>query len=839
MNLTIAPYLFALFLSVTICGFLGFYAWRRRQINGAVELAAIMLAAGFWALFYGLELLAPSLASKLILFNIKQLGAALVAPAILLFVLRFTHQKVRHQPYMLGALLLEPIITQIVFWTNGTHGLAGTPQFLTENTPFPLLVFEYGPWYWISIFIGYFLFTVSILILAIRLPGANSLFRNQLALLLLGLSVPWLAGVLTIFNFNNWHLFDITTFMFSISGAIIGYGLFRYRLLQLSPRTYSAVFNSIRDGIVLIDDENRVIELNPAASYMLGMRERRILGQNIFDILPIQSYLPDQQNWLDDSLNLEFYYEKEGQYRYLELHGANIVSNIYVSSGHVIIIYDVTDRRLADIARQISEDRYRTIFEANSAATIILQTDLTITLANTPFAALSGYARNEIEGKLNWPQFVCEDDWSRVRAYHQPQPTNDVLFPTEYEFRFLDRDGEHKEVLANFARVPDSPLTIISLLDITDRKLAEQLLQQKATDLEAAVRSEQERSAIVLESVSDAIALSNLAFKFVFVNPAFTQVTGYPADELMGKPALLVVNGRLPQPIWKQLTNAIIDESIWEGEIQFRRKNGTVYDAAVLIAPVYDGSKNLIGYVSSHRNITKAKKLEQSRRQFVTSISHELRTPVTNIKLYADLLHRHFDSSRRNHYFEVLDEQIERLERIIQNTLEISGLEDNKKDLQRELINWESLSDSLQIRLHNQAAEKNVSLKFDSSLLNLPSFLGDPQRLSQALYELIHNALTFIQSGGVVKIEGIVSKENGLKWIQIAVCDDGPGIDKNEQKQVFDRFFRGKRAAAGNIPGTGLGLSMVKLIAEAHNGRITLSSTPDQGSVFTLWLPIS
>ena len=839
MNLLLAPYLLVLLLSVTSSWFLALYAWRRREVNGATQLTAIMVAAGFWAFFYGLELLFPSPTAKLIFFNFKQLGASALGPFLILFVLQFTQQKVNNRRLIYLALLIEPITTQILFWTNGGHGLAGTAVFLTENVPFPLISFEYSTWYWISIFIGYFLFTIAVLILAVRLPGANRPYRNQLILLLVGLFVPWLAGASTVFSFNNWHLFDVTTFFFPVSGGFIGLGLFRYNLLQISPGTYSAVFTSLRDGILLIDFDNRILEINPATSHLLGLRERELIGHDIFDILPIQNFITDKENWFDDSLNLEFYYEKEGQYRYLELHLANIVSNIYLSTGHLLILYDVTERRLADIARQVSEDRYRLIFETNSAATIILEADLTISLANAPFVALSGFSRNEIEGKLKWTDFLSEEGWLRVQPFHKPKLDKNNIHKNEYEFRFLDREQEPKEVLAKFAQVPDSTFTVISLLDISDRKLAEKLLQQKATALEMAVRSEQERSAIILESVSDAIALSDLEFKIVYVNSAFTDLTGYRSEEILGEPALTMVNGRLPEMSWRQLNHAFIDATIWEGEMQLRRKNGTVYDAAVLIAPVYDGTQKLIGYVSSHRNITKAKELERSRQRFVTSISHELRTPVTNIKLYTDLLHRHFDSSRRNHYFEILNEQIERLEQIITNTLEIAGLEDNRKELHRELIHWESLCDSLQIRLHPQATEKSITLKFDRSILQLPGLQGDPQRLAQALYELIHNAITFTQPEGCIKLRGEVANQDKEKWIKISVCDNGPGIENSEQKQIFDRFFRGKHAATGHIPGTGLGLSMVKLIAEAHNGRITLQSTPGQGSTFILWLPQS
>ena len=838
MNFALTPYLFLLFLSVSVCWFIAFYSWRRRHLTAASALAVVMFSAGFWALFYGLQLISETLTAKLLFFNVKQLGAALIGPALLLFALRFTQQRIGHPRLLRALLLVQPVVSQLLFWTNPWHGFAGTPTLQTAVFPFPVLQYNLGPWFWLSIFIGYILFIQAAFILIVRLPSANKLYRKQLGLLLTGFVIPWVAGTLGIFGIFNWQLFDISAFIFWLSGVFIGYGMFRFQLLSLSPVAYSAVFSSIRDGIIVLDENGRIVEINPATLRLLGLREREIIGQQLSDILPVSASQFFQDNKPNEPLNFGFFYEWGGQNRYLEAHGARLVSNIYATSGYVLILYDVTERKLAERAWEVSESRYRTIFETDSAATIMIEADTTISLANERFANLSGYARQEIEGKIKWPQFVHKEDLPQMIDYHRARRNEDETLPNEYEFRFINRDGEEKDVYISVALVPGSSVSIASLLDITDRKLAEQLLQQRATDLEAAVLAEQERSAIILESISDAIALSDLEYRTVYINPAFSRLTGYNPDEIVGKPATFMLNGRLPAIIWQQLQNAIIDQKVWEGEIQLKRKNGGTYDAATLIAPVYDGKKKLIGFVSSHRDITKTKQLEESRRRFVTNISHELRTPVTNLKLYTDLLHRHFDSSRRDHYFEVLNEQMERLERIIQNTLEITGLEDNQKEVPRELIRWERLCDTLQLRLHPQAREKNILLKFEPSVLQSPGVMGDSQRLGQALYELVHNAIVFTQPGGKISVTGELQEAENISWLLLSVCDNGPGIDPQEQGQVFDRFFRGKRAAAGHIPGTGLGLSMVKLIVEAHNGRITLKSTPGQGSTFTLWLPL-
>ncbi|MCA9944511.1 MAG: PAS domain S-box protein, partial [Anaerolineales bacterium] len=817
MNLALAPYLLVLYFSVSVCWFLAFYVWRRRRTGATLAFSAVMLFAGLWAGFYGLELITPSLEGKLFWFNVKRLFASLLGPCLFIFTLHYTNQKIKYRRLIYGLLLIEPIISQFIYWSNPRFGWAGTPSLVGDVVGFPLLVFDYGPWFWISLFIGYLLFAISAMILLGQLPGANAVYRKQLTLILVGMLAPWLAGLFSLFGL--WHLdhFDVTTFFFPVSGFFIALGLLRYYFLGLMPVAYSAVFASIRDGVILIDDKFHIVELNPAALRLLGRKEQTLLDRPVAEIFPIWDESILHTAPLDENQTLEFYYEAGGQYRYLEMHGGQIVNNTNDSRGHVLIIYDVTARRLAEKSRQMSEDRYRTVFETNSAATVIIEEDMTISLANDQFAALSGYAREEVEGKMRWTEFVRPEDLQQMENYHRArrQPGNNA--PSEYEFHFLDHAGQIKDVFVSVALVPDSTISIASLIDITDRKLAEQLLKQRADNLEIAVRAEQERSAIILQSVNDAIAVSDLELKTVYVNRAFMQLTGYTEADVLNKPANSILNGRLPDAVFRSLQKALKNESVWENELQFKRKDGTVYDAAVLIAPMRDGLGKLIGYVSSHRNITKTKRLEESRRRFITNISHELRTPVTNLNLYIDLLKRLDNPSRREQYFTILNEQIKRLESIIYNTVEIISLEDKQRELQHQPIHWETLSKNLQTRLAPRAEEKKISLRFAPEIAQLPDTMGDSQRIYQALHELIHNALNFTEEGGTIIVSGEVQKNGEEEWLTLAICDNGPGIAHSEQARIFERFYRGQLADSGHIPGTGLGLNMVKLIAQAHN----------------------
>ncbi len=842
MNLALAPYLLTICLSVSACWFLAFYTWRRRHTKAAFAFGALMLFAGLWAAFYGLELITLSLEGKLLWFNIKRLFSSLLGPCLVIFALEYSKRRIRYPRLLYAALLIEPFIAQIIYWTNAQLGWAGTPSLATDVVAFPLLIFDYSPWFWISIFIGYLLFAISTMILLAQLPGANTVYRKQLILILSGILLPWLAGVLSLLGLWHLELFDVTPLVFPVSGVLIVWGLLRYHFLGLMPVVYSAVFSSIRDGILILDDDFHIAESNPAALRLLGYKESTLIGQPITQIFPEWDQSTLYGAPFDSTGTLELYYEAGGQYRYLEVHAGNIVNHSNLPTGHVLILYDVTDRKLAEKSQQLSEDRYRTIFESSTAATIILEEDMTISLANDRFASLSGYTRQEIEGKKKWTEFVHSDDLTQMQAYHQARRQandNPANVPDEYEFRFLNCHGKILDAFVSVALIPDSKISIASLIDITDHKLAEQLLQQRAADLELAVRGEQERSAIILQSVNDAIAVSDLDARTVFVNHAFSQITGYSLEEILGRHATFILNGRIPKHIVDAIQKALLNQVVWEGELQFRRKDDTVYDAAVLIAPMRDGLGKLIGYVSSHRDVTEAKQLEKSRRRFITNISHELRTPVTNLKLYIDLLQRHYNTVRQDQYFATLHEQIARLESIIQNSVEIISLEDGQRGPLRQPIQGELLSENLQTRLRPLALKKNIALQFSPELANLPMIIGNPQQITQALYELIRNALNFTQQGGEVVITGTVQTHDDQKWLTLAVCDNGPGIVPSEQSRIFDRFYRGQQAATGHIPGTGLGLNIVSLIAQAHNGRLTLESRLDQGSTFTLWLPLN
>lgn len=231
------------------------------------------------------------------------------------------------------------------------------------------------------------------------------------------------------------------------------------------------------------------------------------------------------------------------------------------------------------------------------------------------------------------------------------------------------------------------------------------------------------------------------------------------------------------------------------------------------------------------------KELDQLKSKFMANISHQLRTPVTNMKLYAHLLRKGIAEEKAELFFRIMEEQADRLVDLIQDILEMTTLDSGQAVTTWQPIAWPGVIENIVTLYQSQTKALGLSLVAKSVPPDLPTVKGDPTRLTQALEELVENAVIFTPPGGLVTVEARAAREEGQQWVTIAVRDTGPGIVPEDRKRIFDRFYRGSLAEAGHIPGTGLGLSMVQVIMDAHGGRVTVDSTVGEGSTFTLWLP--
>ncbi len=222
--------------------------------------------------------------------------------------------------------------------------------------------------------------------------------------------------------------------------------------------------------------------------------------------------------------------------------------------------------------------------------------------------------------------------------------------------------------------------------------------------------------------------------------------------------------------------------------------------------------------------------LDKLKSKFVSDVSHELRTPVTNVGLYLQLME--LKPEKSDHYLKVLREQARRLEMLVTEVLDISRL-DNTQELAMAPVNLDEVLATVTTAQEPRAEDRGVTLHFQPST-EAPWVLGDQRRLEQVITNLLANAVNYTPAGCVTVRSGPGAAQG---TIQFEVEDSGIGIYPEDIPHLFERFYRGRRDQVSDVPGTGLGLVIVKELVDRHGGSISVHSSVGVGTTFTVTLP--
>jgi PAS domain S-box-containing protein len=414
-----------------------------------------------------------------------------------------------------------------------------------------------------------------------------------------------------------------------------------------------------------------------------------------------------------------------------------------------------------------------------------------------------------------------------LRAKHRVFGMLGVYSRTDHAYQ--EANGETIAAFANQAAIAIENAQLSAAI----RRYAAQL-QDRVNERTAELEQERQRTRAILDAAGEGIVFTDAHGVIEYMNPQMEQLTGYSAIETVGQTPGLWSSGLTPRSVYNDLWGTIQHGHVWHGEMINRHRSGRLYDTALTVAPLRDADQSIVGHVGIQRDVSRQKELDRLKDEFASSVSHEFRAPLANIKLYLRLL----DSGRpekRGQYMQTLQRETTRLENLVEDVLSISRLDQQSALLHNAPLDLHPLIAEIIADRSDLAARHGLALDYLPNN-NLPAALAEPGMFAQIITNLMSNAINYTPSGGLITIITGLRMHDQREWVTVTVQDSGPGISAADRPHIFERFYRGEVGRKSGAPGTGLGLAICKRIAEKLEGRLTLDSEPGQGATFTAWL---
>ena len=374
---------------------------------------------------------------------------------------------------------------------------------------------------------------------------------------------------------------------------------------------------------------------------------------------------------------------------------------------------------------------------------------------------------------------------------------------------------------------------------------------EQLNDILEKARHTTKRLALIAQQANDAVIVATREGVIIWVNEAFTRLTGYSSGEAEGRHISILAGPRTDMGIVEEIEAARVQAQPIRRELICHRKNGAAAWIDTSMWPLFDDDGSLLSTVSIVRDISRAKEREaalaearqaaedavQARRSFLATMSHEIRTPMNGVLGTTELLLETDLDAPQRALVRTITASGEALVAIVNDILDFSKLEAGRFEINAKPFAPLTCIQSTIDQVRPLAEAKQLSLNWTCPA-SLPELvIGDQRRLSQVLLNLLSNAIKFTESGGV-NVDVSVRFEGENCHFVIAVRDTGIGIPPDRIERIFDSFVQADASVAGRFGGTGLGLTIARLLVQAMGGDVTASSTPGKGSSFVIRLAL-
>ncbi len=419
--------------------------------------------------------------------------------------------------------------------------------------------------------------------------------------------------------------------------------------------------------------------------------------------------------------------------------------------------------------------------------------------------------------------------------------------PYSIAYRIRRQNGEYMWVEDRGKTILDDkgvPLKMAGITqDITNIRRVQEVLESRTLELEDAKSKIEEEIQNVrkfqkaVDSSAEAVSITTPDGAIVYVNPAWVRLNGYTDVEVMGRSHRLLKSDNMKPDLfvgmWEKISAGY---PFHTEEVINKRKDGTLYQCELSIAPIREGNETLF-YVALCQDITLRKEVDRAKTEFVSLASHQLRTPLSAIRWYSEMLLSKYvgelNEKQRQYVKEIYAGNLRMVE-LVNALLNVSRIDLGTFAVDPEPVSLVEICESVLLELTPQLNERTQTV--ERIFTNAPAtYSADPKLIRIVFQNFLSNSVKYTQPGGHIIAE-ITTQGNDL---YIRVSDNGYGIPKAQQGKIFEKLFRADNVRQKDTEGTGLGMYIVKAIVESSNGKIWFDSDENQGTTFHVTLPMT
>lgn len=785
----ILPYLILLSIAAALSISLGISALRLKPPSGR-PFAMLQFGIAVWSLAYAFELSSRTLHGKILAIDVVYVGVSMTVLGWFFFTMEHsgnTRWLTLRNLVLVSAL---PVVMLPVLWTNPVHGLFATIKLNTSGA-YPATNFSGNSLFWVYVAYSYSLLSIGLVIQLRSMIRTPQLFRGQFIALLVGAVIPFIGSILHVSGLSPTLRAavstDITPFSFSLSGLAFSWAVLRGRLFDLVPIARGMVIENMSDAVVILDVDNHIVGINPAAEALIDRQAADVVGTPIAEILAGRADLIERYRDLlevRDEIELD---TARGERRIYELRISPIQNRWGGLTGRLIVLRDVTESRL--MQQQLKEQLRETLVMNRVLEAATSSLDLTTGL-----------------------ETICRE-------------LSEALSLPQAAVAILDKDDEALHVVAEY-RDEGRPSALDQVIPVKGNPLTEEVLEAQKPVVVHDVHADP-RTVATRELFKERGTVSIIIVPLMMRD----QVLGTLGLDSITRRDFTDQEVRLAEKVAATTSQALENVRLYEAlqeELAERRRA----QAELVIAR------------------DAAETASKAKSTFLANMSHELRTPLNSILGYSELLIEGMYgpvTEKQAARLEAVMRNGNHLLNLINDVLDLSKIEAGRVELRIEPISVKVALDNCLSAIEPQAITRGLSI-IRALPDDLPDVLGDTGRVNQVFTNLLSNAVKFTPEGSVTVSAKVIQPGDEEEYpyqyitkpsVLVAVQDTGVGIAEENHGIIFEEFRQVDTSSTREFEGTGLGLAITRRLVTLMGGYIWLESALGQGSTFYVTLPVA